>query len=84
MQLEVTWYWPLQRLELATLATQNHVSEAEIFIPELYDSVAEVALHVLQDFRPKQLVTLAESFSKAKAQPLKFIAVPWFSIDFPV
>lgn len=41
-------------------------SEAQIHVPELYQTVAEVAIQSIHEFRPKQLITLAEAFAKAQ------------------
>jgi len=41
-------------------------SEAQVNVPELYETVAQVSIHVIHEFKPKQIVTLSESFSKAQ------------------
>lgn len=43
-------------------------SESQVYIPELYESVAQVCVALIHDFKPRQLVTLAGSFAKAQVK----------------
>eukprot|EP00435_Cladocopium_sp_Y103_P067485 s280_g30.t1 len=43
-------------------------SESQVYIPELYECVAQVCVESIHDFKPRQLVTLAGSFAKAQVK----------------
>ncbi|CAL1147427.1 unnamed protein product, partial [Cladocopium goreaui] len=43
-------------------------SQSQVYIPELYESVAQVCVALIHDFKPRQLVTLAGSFAKAQVK----------------